>query len=513
MEATGGVTSHITARLSAFRTAAGSLQAGLLRMPAFTHSFLMYLWVALVLPVISYGMELFCWSDLEIEEVLKTQTRFWRTLLQVGGRSPNDCVCASIGLQCCSLDWRVRRACLLLRLLNSPPDSLQHLSLLVSVHSNSEWFQAALADLRLVMPAVRFQVGTHDITGRLFVHCIGYRADDGTWNNAQPSQLYRDLLGQRSCSLQHYWPTAHREHAMIKMHIRSIAKRLFSHLEGLAQTALHHAIQQHAAHENCAKCALIARHISGSGPALHVVLDWISCVRHRRAMQAFYVGDFFLVCHAANYFARDFMPTTRVQSQRMEDAGVPENRLCLHCWHVRREIYLENEQHVLFACPLYNTARQDFRHELFADTSQALGQANGYSEQFDVLLSSMRAGDWQALGKFVARIRQARRHMRIEFQGRTAKLKRIGYQRSKAKWISQGGTVCRHGTFFNCGSAGFHCPCTSSAPGSSEAWQQAAFMPAVDVDLRAIVAVPFNAARWQRLRPLQNRLRQADGGF
>ena len=37
------------------------------------------------------------------------------------------------------------------------------------------------------------------------------------------------------------------------------------------------------------------------------------------------LGDF------ANYFAREFTPTSRAQLHKVADAGVTDNRLCLHC--------------------------------------------------------------------------------------------------------------------------------------------------------------------------------------
>ena len=49
--------------------------------------------------------------------------------------------------------------------------------------------------------------------------------------------------------------------------------------------------------------------------------------------------------------ARELTPQTQRQVRLAEDAGVDGSRVCLDCWHSRREIYLEEELRVLMLCP------------------------------------------------------------------------------------------------------------------------------------------------------------------
>eukprot|EP00973_Karenia_brevis_P022333 3073358-Karenia_brevis.AAC.1 len=97
---------------------------GLQYLPGSSHEFAVYLWRTLALPVASYGFEV-SWTDALVEQTMTHHVSGWCRLLRIGKRTPVDVVAALMGLHCCSLDRRVRRASLFIRLLNSPPDSLQ----------------------------------------------------------------------------------------------------------------------------------------------------------------------------------------------------------------------------------------------------------------------------------------------------------------------------------------------------------------------------------------------------
>ena len=183
----------------------------------------------------------------------------------------------------------------------------------------------------------------------------------------------------------------------------------------------------------------------------------------------------------------------------------------MHRWHLHREVYLEDELHVILHCGRYDRERGEFMQDLSQQmrlTQDAIVDARSKLNSF---LQSTMSQDWEAFGKFAARIRQSRRRMRSEFHRRSARLLKHGHHSRKLRWSQSGRFVCRHGTFFQATNRSFQCPCMSAAPSNEGAWQYARMMPAIDPDLRQIIAVPFNAASWQKVRILQNRLRDLDG--
>ena len=114
---------HLAARCAAFERAAWLLHSGLSRIPSFSHSFMMYLWGALVTPVGNYGMELFAMPATAVDAMQNRERKHWRKLLQVGGRAPNHAVQILCSTQHCSVEWRAQRAGLVFRLANSPAGS------------------------------------------------------------------------------------------------------------------------------------------------------------------------------------------------------------------------------------------------------------------------------------------------------------------------------------------------------------------------------------------------------
>eukprot|EP00973_Karenia_brevis_P056554 7867831-Karenia_brevis.AAC.1 len=74
-------------------------------------------------------------------------------------------------------------------------------------------------------------------------------------------------------------------------------------------------------------------------------------------------------------------------------------------------------------------------------------------------------------------------------------------------WRTAGHRVCRHGVFFTSSQAANDCPCLASTV-SQDLWRHAKFMPSIDVELKALVCVKFNAQSFLRLGVLQAELRR-----
>lgn len=261
------------------------------------------------------------------------------------------------------------------------------------------------------------------------------------------------------------------------------------------------------------KTALLSIRLTTPGPSLPCILEFIGLGLSRQAVCTLFSGDWFLGRYAGNYFAWDVIPVTPLQLERARECGVDASRVCLHCWHTSRQVVLEDEMHTLWLRPRYDDTRVHFVSALTSShTRAAFIAATGASEQFAVLLASQSPEDWQAFGQFAHRMRRSRRTMRTQFENRARRLKKCSFLVRKAAWRSKGLAVCRHGTFFNVPRIGFQCPCLSSSPDLNTMWNRAVFMPAIDTDLRHIVAVPFDAENPKRLRPLQNTLRVQDEG-
>ena len=155
------------------------LSAGLSRIPSYPHSFLLYLWTSLVEPAMCYGMDLFCFSETYLQSFRTRECKWWRRLLQVGGRSPNNAVQVLFGNAGCDIFWRTSRASLVLKLLNSPAGSWQHLAAIAHNHLQTPWFAAALVDLRLVLPSVRLAPTT--VASDPFLSSSGSWSEEGEW--------------------------------------------------------------------------------------------------------------------------------------------------------------------------------------------------------------------------------------------------------------------------------------------------------------------------------------------
>eukprot|EP00973_Karenia_brevis_P026665 3678656-Karenia_brevis.AAC.1 len=198
LSATASAQKHIEARTAAQDQAIGALLAGVTRIPAYTHKFLLYLWKALVAPVGNYGMELFAFTDADVLQFASPIRAAWRKLLRISGRAPCEVTAVLTDITSCGIEWRVRRLAHLLRLLNAPPDSWQHVALLALKLMRSPWFIAAEADLHVLLPEIQLGIAVSSFGD--FVYSTGFWCDD-VWRSAQPFALRQDSLGRRHRSL------------------------------------------------------------------------------------------------------------------------------------------------------------------------------------------------------------------------------------------------------------------------------------------------------------------------
>ena len=78
-------TAHSEDRLAAFDRAAHLLASGLSRIPSFPHRFLTYSWLSLVVPAMSYGLEVFAHSSAFVQKARSKELKWGGVLLIVGG--------------------------------------------------------------------------------------------------------------------------------------------------------------------------------------------------------------------------------------------------------------------------------------------------------------------------------------------------------------------------------------------------------------------------------------------
>eukprot|EP00973_Karenia_brevis_P031511 4346710-Karenia_brevis.AAC.1 len=74
----------------------------------------------------------------------------------------------------------------------------------------------------------------------------------------------------------------------------------------------------------------------------------------------------------------------------------------MSCWHYRRTLTLDNEEHVVLHCPEFAEARKCLMEKLHHHTVVRM-QSVSDTHQLLGLLGSAIPSDWQALGVFMAR--------------------------------------------------------------------------------------------------------------
>ena len=154
------------------------------------------------------------------------------------------------------------------------------------------------------------------------------------------------------------------------------------------------------------------------------------------------------------------------------DTELEASRVCLHCWHGKRQVFLEDEAHIIISCPRYHRERQEMWSKLTHDTLAELRSPPGSQEQMLVLLRSHRSQDWRAFARFIARITALRRRLRLEFQQRSQHLAKNGLANKRSLWRSKGLAVCRHGTFFQA-PTDFQCSCLNTDIDADVRWHTA----------------------------------------
>ena len=92
---------------------------------------------------------------------------------------------------------------------------------------------------------------------------------------------------------------------------------------------------------------------------------------------------------------------TATQLERAAEANVDASRVCIHCWHQERQIFLEDETHALFLCPRYARERADWFAELSDTTANMLHSTHGVCLKLGKVLQSQVPADWAVFGKFV----------------------------------------------------------------------------------------------------------------
>ena len=152
---------------------------------------MLYVWRTLVSPVASYGFEVYSWSNVQTKGFLRQQQHSWRSLLQVGGRSPGMATQTLMDCQCATIEWRVRRAALFMRLLASPAGSWTQLALLTLRELETPWFDHAVQDLKLVVPRLEFHNGYSE--QGLCLVSSGWRSEDWVCDRSRIKRHVREI--------------------------------------------------------------------------------------------------------------------------------------------------------------------------------------------------------------------------------------------------------------------------------------------------------------------------------
>ena len=501
LAANGDLQPHLSSRAAASDRAAGMLLAGIGRIPGYSHSLLTYLWRCLVQPVSLYGLELFDVEQNEIDEFAKAEVQAWRLLLHSGKRAPGD-VISSFMPDHFEASYRARRVSFLIRLVNSPAPTWQHLALVYHLCNNSPWLQSAIQDLRSALPGLRLHIG--DCPSGPFVYCYGRWSDDRVWLSVQAYRLPRDLLGRR-VRLE---PARTRNDFLevaIRNHARRITSLVKNHFVSLLSVNLAHRLQTSVAVSPFSKSLMLARRSLLSAPSTVVCLEWVASTEHRLALIAFLCGDFFLGRYAGNYFAKELLPRSSARLAQASDLCADLSRICLPCWCRRSVIILEDEAHICFSCPLYSRERTDLFGELAPVTLSTVGSLSGL-DQLDAILCSQTPNDWHAFGRFLARVRRKRRKARTLLAKASLELRRVSFSKQKLDWVARGGHVCRHGVSFAVCRI-LPCACLSEQVPAGARFAGAMRMPAVDTRLKAIVTSPFDISSFRTLGKLQHELR------
>ena len=180
----------------------------------------------------------------------------------------------------------------------------------------------------------------------------------------------------------------------------------------------------------------------------------------------------------------------------------------LTCWHMRRQLCTEDEGHACFECPSTDLQRANLLQSLNDETRAAVSNAGSGRAKLLEILRSPNPEDWKAFGVFAARLRHTRRQLRRRFAIRAKRLSSDGFYCRREHWRQNGHFVCRHGVFFVRPQLK-DCPCMDAdARLDITRWQHARLMPAVDHDIKNLVATRFDLLELRRLGQLQADMRR-----
>ena len=363
---------------------------------------------------------------------------------------------------------------------------------LITLHDlQAPWFQQAASDFQVLFPGVTFRTG-RDADGMYL-----YTVADGAGCKHKLSSIKR-----RSIQIGARDPSG----AFSKKVSRELrAKLQREDVNGNIQRLLERQ-QDNVYSKGSLILEALGQPSETSASKFVFGLNSSGPQTNRAAIASLLCGDWFLGIHAGNFFAKSFLPKF---SHHLVDAAsldIPASRVCLMCWHQRRQLCLEDEGHTCFDCPEHDRVRESLFQQLSASTVANIEAAGSGRARLLVMLSSKIQKDWESFGVFAGRVRQARRRMRRNFEAKEYQLSQQGFDARRLQWRSRGLAVCRHGVFF----ARAHiaeCPCMAR-DGSTDVWKDAKKMARIDHDLKAIIVCPFDLANFRRIGQLRAELQR-----
>ena len=222
--------------------------------------------------------------------------------------------------------------------------------------------------------------------------------------------MSRDFLCRRRC-LQ---ALAGIEARRIKSHIQQTTRSFRKLLHDTESSNVFDNLREKCSNTAYSKSELMFAKLCRPGPPIHVALTWAGPPRHQSALSSLFCGDLCFGHYAANFFARSLCSQTGSQRERCEALDLDPHRVCLHCWHCHRNLWLDDESHVLLHCPAHAHARAQLYQQVNPTTLARMSESTP-REKMLVLTSSFETQDWEALAAHVSIIRQHRRRQRDRF--------------------------------------------------------------------------------------------------
>ena len=271
-----------------------------------------------------------------------------------------------------------------------------------------------------------------------------------------------------------------------------------SSLRRSKQSRFYTNISQMAEAGMSSKMLLLHAYLRNPGPPVDHALDWVGPPAHRLTVVALLCGDFFLARYAGNYFVP--------KSADALSLDIEPNKMCIYCWHYRRQLVLEGEGHVLFECPQNDRSRRSFLSEVTTAIRDRIDASSSGDAKLLTVLGSTIPSDWAAFGRLAARVRQNRRHLRRRFEQLSVDLERHSFTARRDAWRVNGGYVCRHGVSFKIAQGQLR-PCISPEMNASQ-WIHAQWMSVICHDLKNILTASFDPTTFKRLGQLGAEMRR-----